>query len=211
MRTGSARRPQARAEETKQQLLAAAVDVLREEGFAAATARTIAAKAGCNQGLVFYHFGSVVALLLAALDDVSARRLARYEALLAEVSGPAGLVELAARVFEEDLDTGDAALLAQMIAGASSTSGLGAEVMARVAPWTEFAAGAVRSAFGDSPLGGLVDADEIAHLVVATYVGLELLSHLDGDRSRATALFEKARQLAPLAGLLGNADQGGRP
>src|SRR5215469_14715752 len=109
MRSGSARRPQARAEETKQQLVSAAVEVLRREGFAAATARTIAARAGCNQGLVFYHFGSVVNLLLAALDEVSTRRRERYETLLAEVSGPAELVELAARVFEEDLDSGDAA------------------------------------------------------------------------------------------------------
>ena len=61
------------------------VDVLRRDGFAAATARTIAGRAGCNQGLVFYYFGSVVALLLAALDEVSAQRRQRYDEALAEV------------------------------------------------------------------------------------------------------------------------------
>ena len=208
VRAGSASRPSERASATKQQLVAAAVEVLRTQGFAAATTRTIAARAGCNQGLIHYHFGSVVKLLLAALDDVSQRRRQRYEALLASVSGPAELVDLAARIFEEDLDTGDAALLVEMIAGASSTPGLGAEVMARVAPWAEFAGDAIRSAFGDPLIGGLVDAVELSHLVVATYLGLELLSHLDGDRTRAVALFERARQLAPLAGLI---TQGGRP
>ena len=47
----------------------------------------------------------------------------RYAAALAEVSGPSELVKLAARVFREDLDSGDAALLVEMIAGASSTPG----------------------------------------------------------------------------------------
>jgi AcrR family transcriptional regulator len=182
--------------------VSAAVDVLRHEGFAAATARTIAARAGLNQALVFYHFGSVMDLLLAALDAVSMERRRRYEELLAAVDDPVELVELAARVFEEDLDSGDAALLAEMVAGVSSTPGLGAEVKARVMPWTELAAGAVRSAVAASPLASVVDPDEVAYVVVALYVGLEMLSHLDGDRSAARAVFERARTLAPLARLV---------
>ena len=34
--------------------------------------------------------------------------------------------------------------------------------------------------------------------VVALYLGLEMLSHLDGDRDRAMALFQHAKQLAGL-------------
>jgi AcrR family transcriptional regulator len=175
-----------------------AVEVLRRDGFAAATARTIAARADCNQALVFYHFGSVANLLLAALDEVSAQRRVRYEQLVEGISDAADLVEVAVRVFEEDLDTGDAALLVELMAGASSTPGLGAVVKARVVPWTSFAETALRSVFGESVLGAL-GVEEAAHLVVALYVGLELLSHLDGDRSTALALFDKARRLAPLA------------
>ncbi len=178
------------------------MDVLRHDGFAAATARTIATRAGCNQGLVFYHFGSVVGLLLAALDDVSAQRRRRYEEALAAVRRPSELVELAARVFREDLDTGDAALLVEMIAGATSTPGLGAEVKARVEPWTRFAATALGSVLDGSPFAGALAPDEIAHAVVSLYLGLELLSHLDGDRAPALALFDRARQLAALADLV---------
>jgi AcrR family transcriptional regulator len=162
--------------------VSAAVDVLRHEGFAAATARTIAARAGLNQALVFYHFGSVMDLLLAALDAVSMERRRRYEELLAAVDDPV--------------------VLAEMVAGVSSTPGLGAEVKARVMPWTELAAGAVRSAVAASPLASVVDPDEVAYVVVALYVGLEMLSHLDGDRSAARAVFERARTLAPLARLV---------
>jgi AcrR family transcriptional regulator len=179
----------------------AAVEVLRKDGFAKATARTIADKAGCNQSLVFYHFGSVVNLLLAALDEVSHRRRERYEIALEGVGRPSELVELAARVFSEDLDTGDAAVLVEMIAGATSTPGLGAEVKARVEPWTEFASSALERTVGELPLAGLAPPKEIAHAVVALYLGLELLSHLDGDRSGAVALFDRAKKLASLADL----------
>ncbi|HUD16742.1 MAG TPA: TetR/AcrR family transcriptional regulator, partial [Acidimicrobiales bacterium] len=73
-RSGTASRPTQRSTDTRRVLVEATVDVLRHQGFAAATARTIAERAGCNQGLVFYHFGSVVNLLLAALDEVSDQR-----------------------------------------------------------------------------------------------------------------------------------------
>ena len=76
-RSGSASRPSDRSVDTKRALVEAAMEVLRHEGFSAATARHIAARAGCNQGLVFYHFGSVVNLLLVALDEVSAQRRRR--------------------------------------------------------------------------------------------------------------------------------------
>ena len=201
-RSGSASRPREHADETRRALVEAAVDVLRHRGFAAATARAIAARAGCNQGLVFYHFGSVVSLLLAALDEVSDQRRRRYEDALVAVHRPSELVELAARVFSEDLDTGDAALLVEMIAGAASTPGLGAEVKARMEPWTQFAVAALEQTIGGSPLAELVAPAEIAHAVVALYLGLELLSHLDGDRDPALALFDRARRLAALADLV---------
>ncbi|MGO9342016.1 MAG: TetR/AcrR family transcriptional regulator [Acidimicrobiales bacterium] len=201
-RSGSASRPVERSAGTRRALVEATVDILRHEGFAAATARAIAARAGCNQGLVFYHFGSVVNLLLAALDEVSAERRERYEKALAGIHRPSEMVDLAARVFTEDLDTGDAALLVEMIAGSVSTPGLGREVMARVEPWNEFAAAALDRVLGGFSQAGLLSPAEIAHAVVALYLGLELLSHLDGDRTPALRLFERARQLAALADLM---------
>jgi AcrR family transcriptional regulator len=202
MRPGSARRPAARSADSRRALIAAAVDVLRHQGFAAATARTIAATAGCNQALVFYHFGSVMGLLLAALDEVSAQRRERYEQALSGVSGPGQLVELAAQIFAEDLDTGDAKLLVEMIAGTASTPGLAAEVKARMTPWAEFAQAAIAPVLDGSPIGAMVGTEEAAHAVVALYLGLELLSHLDGDRAPALALFDRARRLAPLLALM---------
>jgi len=68
--------------DTRAALVEAAIAVLRESGFASASARRIAQRAGCNQALVFYHFGSVNDLLIGALEEVSARRMAAYRDLL---------------------------------------------------------------------------------------------------------------------------------
>jgi len=175
--------------ETREALIEAAVETLREDGFAGASARAIARRAGCNQALVFYHFGSVADLQLAALDAVSTARFIRYSAAVKAVDSPVDLIAVAADVFLEDLDAGYAAVLVEMIAGASSSPGLGTEVARRIAPWTDFAESAVSAALSDSPLGALIPTPEIAHGIVALYLGLEMLATLDGDRTRAAALF----------------------
>jgi hypothetical protein len=48
-----------------------------------------------------------------------------------------------------------------------------------------------------------VPAGEIAHGVVAGFLGLEMLAQLDGDRSAALALFDRALMLAGLLDLAG--------
>src|ERR1700722_17519170 len=81
-----------RSSETRRRLVEAAVATLQEEGFVGASARAIAERAGSNQGLIFYHFGSVANLLLAALDAVSDERLAHYGASIDQAGS---LVDLA--------------------------------------------------------------------------------------------------------------------
>lgn len=201
---------------TRAALVAAAVEALREDGYAGASARSIARRAGCTQALVFYHFGSVVNLLLAALDQVAAVRMDRYRAAVEQARGPAGLVEVARAIFEEDLDAGHIAVLAELIAGTGSTPGLAGEVSARLEPWRELAAGAVSGALARSPLASLASLappDELSHGIVALYLGLEMLAHLDGDRAAALRLFDRAGELARLleAAVPAGADRPGTP
>lgn len=187
---------------TRRVLVDAAIDTLREKGFAGTSARAIAQRAGCNQALVFYYFRSVVGLLLAALDDVSRRRLDRYTARLAGVTGPRDLVAAAGDIFREDLDAGHATVLAELIAGASSTPGLGAEVARRLVVWTDFAEQAVGGVVAATPFAGMVPVGDVAYGMVAFYLGVEMLSHLEGDRSRAEALFARASEFAGLLEVL---------
>jgi AcrR family transcriptional regulator len=185
-----------RSVETRRTLVDAAIATLKEDGYAGASARAIAERAGVAQGLVFYHFGSVANLLLAALDAVSAARLADYSASIEQARTPGELVAAAAGIFREDLDAGYVTVLVEMIGGASATPGLGAEVAARIGPWTAFAQEALEKTLGESPLGTLLPTRDVAHAIVALYLGLEMLSHLDGDRAPALALFGHAEQLA---------------
>ena len=200
-----------RASETRGALVAAAIEALGSVGFAGASARDIAGRAGCNQALVFYHFGTVTDLLLAALDDVSSRRLAAYSQLLEQAGSLTELIDSARVIFSEDLDAGHVAVLVEMITGAQSTPGLGEQVAARLAPWRAFAETAVRKAVSGSPVALLLPAKELAHGVVAGFLGLELLASLDGDRAAALALFDRARLIAGLLDLTGGSFDSFRP
>ncbi|HEX4292456.1 MAG TPA: TetR family transcriptional regulator [Trebonia sp.] len=196
--------------DTRAALIAAAITTLRESGFAAASARRIAAEADCNQALIFYHFGSVPDLLAAGLEEVSARRMAAYRELLDRTGTLGELIDGARTVFEGDLDSGNVTVLVEMINGAHSVPGLAERVSACLAPWRSFAEAAVRDVLASSPFGSLAPPGEIAHGVVAGLLGLEMLASLDGDRASATALFDRARTVAdllervrPLVALLG--------
>jgi AcrR family transcriptional regulator len=180
---------------TRTKLIDAAIGTLKDEGFSGASARAIAERAGLNQGLIFYHFGSVANLLLAGLDSVSARRMGQYGEAVDRVGSPTELVDVATAIFREDLDAGYVAVLVEMIAGASSTPGLGSKVSARLGPWFAFAEQAVTTALGP-PLDGLLPPGDVAYAIVALYLGLEMLTHLDGDRARALGLFAHAKNLA---------------
>jgi AcrR family transcriptional regulator len=186
-----------RSSATRATLVEAAIETLKAEGYAGTSARAIAERAGLNQGLIFYHFGSVANLLLAALDSVSDRRMAQYGTAVDEVSSPTELVDVATAIFSEDLDAGYVAVLVEMIAGASSTPGLATEVSARLGPWFAFAEQAVTTTLG-SPLDSVLPPGDVAYAIVALYLGLEMLTHLDGDRGRALALFAHAKNLAAL-------------
>ena len=197
---------------TRAALVAGAIEALREVGFAGASARQIARRAGCNQALIFYHFGSVPDLLIAALEEISARRMDAYRTLLDRTGSIADLVDAARAIFIEDLDAGHVTVLVEMISGAQSVPGLGERVKACLEPWRDFAETAVREVLASAPIQ--VPAGQVAHALVAGILGLELLAHLDSDRSSGLALFDQARtigdlldRLRPLAGLL-NLKQG---
>ena len=187
-----------RSEQTRQRLVQAAIETLKSEGYAGASARAIAQRAGLNQGLIFYHFGSVANLLLAALDAVSDERLQVYGGVVTGASSPSQLVDAAEEIFRNDLDAGYITVLAEMIAGTSSTPGLGPEVARRIQPWRAFAQATMESSMGDSPMSAVLPAKDVAHAVVALYLGLEMLSHLDGDSEPALALFAHAKRFASL-------------
>lgn len=69
--------------ETREKILEAALELFRERGFAEATMREIAARAGVATGLAYYYFASKDAIVLAfyqrAKDDLAGRLESAHE------------------------------------------------------------------------------------------------------------------------------------
>jgi len=191
-----------RAGATRGRIVDAAIETLKREGFAGTSARAIADTGGFNQASIFYHFGGVTELLLASLQETGDRRMASYRDAVADARTLPDLVEVAARIYREDLDVGHITVLAELIAGTSAEPGLGPRIVEQVRPWLDFTEEAVARVLGGSALERLVPVRDVAYAVVALYLGLELLSHLDRDPSAAERLFEVARGAAPLLGPL---------
>jgi hypothetical protein len=66
-------------------------------------------------------------------------------------------------------------------------------------PWVRFAESVIARLLKGTFLEGVLPTADFAYAAVALYFGIETLSHLDGDRSRAEALFDTGKQLAPIA------------
>jgi AcrR family transcriptional regulator len=193
------------SEGTKGRIVEAALQTLKEKGFTATSARAIAATGGFNQALVFYHFGSVNDLLLAALDRTSEQRMVRYRAAVDAVHTLPDLLRVASEMYKEDLAGDHVAVLAELIAGSSSAPELGTEISARIEPWVRFIEEAVERVVSESALPDVLPSRDLAFGIVALYVGVALMSRLGDDRSGAESLFDSGTRMAPLfATLLGD-------
>ena len=76
--TGPTRRtsaPRKRGDDTRAKIIDETVRCIVEEGFAAATAKHVAERAGVTWGVIQYHFGDRNGLLMAVVDDGVARLL----------------------------------------------------------------------------------------------------------------------------------------
>jgi len=183
---------------TKRRILDAALEALRTEGFAGATSRAIARIGGFNQALIFYHFGSLDAVLLAALEASSQARLERYRNALDQASSISELIQLAADIYREDRQSGHTAVVAQMVAGSLARPELAPQLLQRMETWITFCEDAIAKTLGPSPAAEILPARDLAFALVTFYLGVNLVTHLDRDSSQTDSLFERAVALAPL-------------
>jgi AcrR family transcriptional regulator len=175
---------------TKATIVEAALETLRTRGFAGASAREIASAGSFNQALIFYHFGSVNGLLLAALELVSERRMLAYGPAFEQAQTISELAALAQRIHAEDLENGYVTVLVEMVAAGAADRELGGEVAACVDPWVELVERKLKALLGRSPLRFLVEPRDLAFAIVAMYLGVDMLGHLEGTHARAESLLE---------------------
>jgi AcrR family transcriptional regulator len=189
-------------------MIEAALDTLRTSGFKGASARAIARSGGFNSALIFYYFGSLNGLLLAALDHSSEQRMARYRAAAEAADSLEDLAEVALQIYREDVEGGHITVFSELVGASLSHPELGPEIVARAQPWLDFVEETINKVVAGTPFEQIVPAREVAYAVIAFYMGLNLLTHLDADRSRIDSLFGFARSLTPLVSpLLSSGDQ----
>ena len=185
-------------DQTRRRLLDAAIATLDRDGYPGATARAIATAAGCNQASIYYHFGGIAELLVAALLDSNDRRFAAYREALEPLDSPAAIVAAWQELHDEDVRSGHIGAMTELVGATGAEPRLREGVTQGMGAWRELIAATIRRAVAGGPLAGLVPVDEATDLVLAAFLGVELLGHLDGDHERPRRLFAAGQALAAL-------------
>ncbi|SHN00685.1 TetR/AcrR family transcriptional regulator [Cryptosporangium aurantiacum] len=196
------------AEDTRQRLIDGAIETVRRNGIAGTSARTVAATAGVNQALVFYHFGSVADLLNEACRSSTAADVARYRDRFAAIRTLRELLTLGRELHADQRERGNVTLLAQMLAGAQGDERLAVATREAIQLWVREIESVLRRVVTGSPIEAVVDVSGLAHAVSAAFVGMELFEAVDSAGSSAALdaldrlgiLLEVADDLGPVAG-----------
>ena len=154
--------------ETPERVLQAAVRSLAAHGYAKTTARSIAASGGFAPGVIYYHFSDLDEALVATAEYTSAAREQRYREALLGVTSATTLIDRLRVLYEEDAASGHIEAVQELVAAAR--------------PGT--------------PLARLIKVPVAARAAVAYYLGMQTLTHLDGDAQRPRAAFDQAARLA---------------
>ncbi|MEU8528032.1 MULTISPECIES: TetR/AcrR family transcriptional regulator [Streptomyces] len=195
------------SQETKDKLLEGALRTLTEQGIAKTSARSVAAAAGVNQALVFYHFGSVDELLAAACRYGSEQRVALYRDRLRSVDSLTGLLAVGREIHAEERAAGHVAVLGQLLAGAQTQPRLAPATAAGLDLWIAEIEQVLRRVLDASPVGEFADPAGLARAVAASFVGMELYEGVDPAGAEAAlvaleqlgALMAAVDELGPVA------------
>jgi AcrR family transcriptional regulator len=120
--TAADERPQARREAPRQALIEATAQIMLDEGYAAATSRRVAAKAGVKSALVHYYFPTMDDLFVAVIREKAEDNLARQRQAIAEAQPLHALWQLSS--------AHDAQLFTEFLAMANHRMAIRSEIVA---------------------------------------------------------------------------------
>src|SRR5215210_1047016 len=184
--------------DTRTRILDATIETLKTKGFAGTSTRVIGGVGGFNPALIFYYFGTLNDLLLAALEHSSAERLRRYRGALDEAASLDELVALLGRIYREDLRSGHIRVVSELVAGSVAIAELGPRVVELMEPWLALAESAVERALAGSPVLELATPRRLAYAAVTFYLGANLVARLAPEQEDLAGLLDDAERLAPL-------------
>lgn len=187
-------RPVGDREGRRAELISAAMKVIAEEGFAAASLRRVAQRAGCTTGAVSYYFANREAMMEAIIES----RFDDFDSLL-EVGGDAGSVR---RMFERwlEMTNAESGWLAgfQLLAYARHEPALAAAYQRRYAHYREVLTGILASGQQRGWVRDDIKAEILADQLSAMGDGWMMLYPIEPDRfgpERVNALLDATTAL----------------
>ncbi|MDX6257432.1 MAG: hypothetical protein QOJ11_3766 [Frankiales bacterium] len=165
--------------DTRRKLIDGTIATLRDKGIAGTSARAIAAAAGVNQALVFYHFGTVDELIDTAGRESTEERVALYRPQFEQVTTLRGLLALGRELNVREREAGNVAVLAQILAGAQQDPKLAAAAKQSLALWIDEVEAVLVRLLKDSPLAEVTQPAGLARGIAASFVGIELYEGVD--------------------------------
>jgi AcrR family transcriptional regulator len=145
----------------------------------------IAAAAGVNQSLVFYHFGSVNDLIDAACQEATTRRVALRTNQLGTISSIGELIELGRLLHAQERESGNVSVLAQVLAGAQLDPKLAEAARHALQLWVAEIEGALERALKGSPIAELASFLGMARVIAAALLGVELYAGVDPEAAES--------------------------
>jgi AcrR family transcriptional regulator len=193
--------------ETRRKLLDGAMETLRTIGIAGISARTIAAAAGVNQALVFYHFGSVDQLIDAACRDGASARVQTYREQFAEVTSLRELLTLGRDLHAQERVSGNVTVMAQILAGAQQDPKLAAGGRHALTLWVNEIETVLDRLLRNNPVAAVIDIPGLARGIAAAFIGIELYDGVDPASAeqalsaleQLSVLVEVVEDLGPVA------------
>jgi AcrR family transcriptional regulator len=125
----------ARGDATREQILAAAREVLAADGYTGTSTRAVAERAGVQLSLVHYHFGGKRGLLAAVLEYENERLVERQRELFAKQEPLADKWRTACAYLREDLRSGFVRILWELWAAGLTDEDLAGRWGAAMAEW----------------------------------------------------------------------------
>jgi AcrR family transcriptional regulator len=183
----------------KEKLLDAAEQLLIEVGHRAVTTRLLSKRAGINQGLVHYHYGSMEELFLAVLERFTSRLIVRQRAMYAADTTFLVKWRKAMGFLEEDLAAGYPKIWLELQAMGWNRPEMRARIAAVQGQWCDVlteAFGPAMKRYGIAK--GPLEVEAMVALVATFNQGI-MLERLSGmDRGHAALLKSIDRWLSSL-------------
>jgi AcrR family transcriptional regulator len=186
-----------RGDATKELILEAARQSLRERGYSSTSIRAVAERAGVQLSLVHYHFGSKQAMLVAVLERENEKLLERQKALFAGSEPLSAKWRAACRFLEDDLESGYVRILWELWAAGLADEQLAARWRDATAGWRRLMAGVVEEWSREVGLELPIPATAVATLVANLFQGLEveILAGVSEDEAPHLEVLEAVAQL----------------